>query len=201
VADPIALIVGLGNPGARYEATRHNAGFWFVDALAARARVRLKEQRRFLGALGVLEDVGASCRLLKPSTYMNHSGLSVAAAARFFQVPVQQILVVHDDLDLPPGIARIKRGGGHGGHNGLQDIVARLGTNAFTRLRIGIGHPGVRDLVIDYVLSAPCAEDRAAILAAMSAASEVVPLLITGNLERAMHRLHSHGSGAIVVGP
>jgi PTH1 family peptidyl-tRNA hydrolase len=203
VGDPIALVVGLGNPGPRYEATRHNAGFWFLDALAARAGLRLKEERRFHGALGLWADAGASCRLLKPTTYMNHSGVAVAAVARFFQVPAQQILVVHDDLDLPPGTVRIKRGGGHGGHNGLRDIVARLGANAFLRLRIGIGHPGVRDDVIDYVLSVPRADDRDAMGAGMAAALEVFPLLASGDLERAMHRLHSQGQGrgAVVEGP
>jgi peptidyl-tRNA hydrolase, PTH1 family len=195
LADPIALIVGLGNPGSRYEATRHNAGFWFLDALTARAHVRLKDDRRFFGEVGLWTDSSHSCRLLKPATYMNRSGVAVRALIQFFRVPVQQVLVVHDDLDLPPGTARIKRGGGDGGHNGLRDIVARLGDKGFLRLRLGIGHPGLRDQVIDYVLSRPCSEEKSAIVEAIHAALEVLPLLLLGDAERAMHRLHSRGPG------
>jgi PTH1 family peptidyl-tRNA hydrolase len=199
LADPIALIVGLGNPGSRYDATRHNAGFWFLDALKARDHVMLKDERRFFGQVGLWSDSTHSCRLLRPSTYMNRSGVAVRALTRFFRVPVPQVLVVHDDLDLPPGTARIKRGGGDGGHNGLRDIVVCLGDNGFLRLRLGIGHPGHRDQVIDYVLSRPSSEEKSAIVEAIHAALEVLPLLLAGDAERAMHRLHSRGPGGKVL--
>ena len=183
--------MGLGNPGVKYAGTRHNAGFWFIDALAAQVHVRLKQDSRFHGEIGLWSGERHACRLLKPSTYMNHSGVVVSALVRFLRIAVDQILVVHDDLDLPPGTMRLKRGGGHGGHNGLRDITMRLGDGAFARLRIGIGHPGIRDGVVDYVLAPPSPEEHAAIAAGIDAALEVLPLFLAGDPERAMHRLHT----------
>jgi PTH1 family peptidyl-tRNA hydrolase len=188
---PIGLIAGLGNPGDQYERSRHNAGFWFIDALASQIHVTLRSEARFHGALARVVDGERTCWLLKPATFMNRSGVAVAAAAQYYRIAVDRILVVHDDLDLPPGVARLKRGGGHGGHNGLRDVIARLGDGGFARLRIGIGHPGMRDDVTGFVLSAPGREDAQQITAAVHAALQLVDLLLSGDLERAMHRLHS----------
>ncbi|RMG28270.1 MAG: aminoacyl-tRNA hydrolase [Gammaproteobacteria bacterium] len=183
-------MAGLGNPGPRYEATRHNAGFWFADALAAECGGRWRTESRFQGKWCTCHLEGHPIRLLKPTTYMNHSGRSVAAAVRYFDLPAASLLVVHDDLDLPPGTARLKRGGGHGGHNGLRDLIAHLGTRDFLRLRLGIGHPGQRDAVVDYVLSRPRLEEREAIEAAIRDALAVMPLVLAGRLEAAMNALH-----------
>ena len=185
----IELVVGLGNPGPRYDQTRHNAGFWFVDALAREAGCTLRKEARFHGELGRCR-IGNDVRLLKPDTFMNRSGQSVAAVARYFGVDVERILVVHDDLDLAPGVVRLKRGGGHGGHNGLRDLIAHLGSRAFLRLRLGIGHPGHRDEVVDYVLSRPRPEEREAIETGIRRALEVMPLVVEGRLEAAMNVLH-----------
>jgi len=183
------LIAGLGNPGARYQATRHNAGFWFADAQAQAQGGQFKASSRFHGELCEVAVAGRVCTILKPDTFMNRSGQAVKALAGFYKIPVEQILVVHDELDLPPGTLRLKRGGGHGGHNGLRSIMESLGGD-FVRLRVGIGHPGHRDLVTDYVLSKPSQEDRRAIEAAIAAALEVMPELLSGEFERAMHQLH-----------
>lgn len=187
----VQLIVGLGNPGAEYEQTRHNAGFWFVDELARAAGCSLRTEARFHAEVGRCTLHGQDCRLQKPTTFMNRSGLSVAALAKFLRIPPAEILVVHDELDLPPGTVRLKRGGGHGGHNGLRDLIAHLGTQDFLRLRLGVGHPGDRDKVVDYVLHRPSREERELIDAAMTRALEVMPLAVTGEFERAMHKLHS----------
>jgi len=189
----IALVAGLGNPGPRYEATRHNAGFWFVEALARRAGVVLREEPRFHALLARAEVDGHDLRLLEPLTYMNRSGEAVAAVARFYRYAPERILVVHDDLDLPPGAVRLKRQGGHGGHNGLRDIMAHLGSDRFLRLRLGIGHPGPGADVTAWVLSRPGPEDRAALEAAIEAALEAMPDIASGDprrLDRAMSRLH-----------
>ena len=186
----IRLIVGLGNPGSEYEPTRHNAGFWFVDRLARRHGVVLREERRYRSETARTQFDGHDCRLQKPLTYMNHSGQAVVALAGFHRITPQEILVAHDDLDLPPGAVRLKRGGGHGGHNGLRDLFQHLGGGDFLRLRIGIGHPGSADQVVDYVLTRPSAEDRSRIEAAIDAAVEVMPLVLDGALEQAMNRLH-----------
>lgn len=188
----IDLVVGLGNPGEQYARTRHNAGFWLVDALAERQCVKLKLERKFKGEAGELTLDGHAFRLLKPKTYMNNSGEAVAAMARFYQISPQRLLVVHDEIDLPPGVARLKRGGGSGGHNGLRDIIAAFGEEAeFLRLRIGVGHPGQASEVINYVLKPPASGERKLILEAIDRAIEVLPLVIGGNLEQAMQRLHS----------
>lgn len=187
----VQLIVGLGNPGAEYEQTRHNAGFWFVDALARAAGCTLRKEARFHADVARCTLHGRDCRLQKPTTFMNRSGQAVGALAKFLQIPPDEILVVHDELDLPPGTARLKRGGGHGGHNGLRDLIAHLGTQEFPRLRLGIGHPGDRSQVVDYVLHRPSREDYDLIDAAMQRALEVMPLAVAGEFERAMHKLHS----------
>ena len=191
---PLDLIVGLGNPGGNYEQTRHNAGFWFVDALARGQGGVFRPEAKFQAQVCRVALAGRDCWLLKPATFMNRSGIAVAALAGFYKIPVESILVVHDELDLPPGVARLKQGGGHGGHNGLRDIIAQSGAS-FMRLRIGIGHPGGhsgdRDAVVDYVLQRPSPMDRQQIEAAMEAALRVMPDVVNGEMQRAMHSLHS----------
>ncbi len=163
----IALVVGLGNPGTQYESTRHNAGFWFVDQLAMHYRCPLREEPRFFGTTARVQAEGQDWRLLKPSTYMNLSGKAVGALVQFYKITPESILVVHDELDLPPGKMKLKQGGGHGGHNGLKSIQAQLGSAEFWRLRLGIGHPGHRDAVTGFVLGNPPAAERDAIHAAI----------------------------------
>lgn len=187
------LVVGLGNVGARYAGTRHNAGFWYADALAERLGESFRADRKAQGELARVQASGnRDIRLLKPSTLMNHSGRSVAAVARFLKISPGAVLVAHDDLDLPPGTVRLKLGGGHGGHNGLRDIDAHLGSRDYWRLRIGIGHPGEREGVIDYVLTRPSPDERRAIEDAIGwALDESERLLIEGDAEGVMHALHS----------
>jgi PTH1 family peptidyl-tRNA hydrolase len=187
----IRLIAGLGNPGPRYQATRHNAGFWFADAVVHDRGGQLKSSARFHGELCEVAADDRSCWILKPDVFMNRSGQAVAALAGFYKIPVEQILVVHDELDLPAGTVRLKQGGGNGGHNGLRSIAESLGSGNFVRLRIGIGHPGQRDLVTDYVLTKPSQEDRQAIEEAIANAMALMPDILSGKLERAMHRLHT----------
>jgi PTH1 family peptidyl-tRNA hydrolase len=184
------LVVGLGNPGREYEATRHNAGFWWVENLASARGVSLKPEARFHGKVGRVSAAGQDCWLLLPQTYMNRSGHAVGSLAGFYKIPPEEILVVHDELDLPPGTVRLKKGGGVAGHNGLKDIAARLGQD-FWRLRIGIGHPGDRAAVIDYVLHPPREEETPLISEAVERSLEVWPLILAGDMEKAMHRLHS----------
>ena len=191
LSSSIELVVGLGNPGARYQGTRHNAGFWFLDALAADCKATLRVETKFRAELGRAIIDGRECWLAKPTGFMNCSGETVGAIARFYKIPAASIVVVHDELDLPPGTARLKQGGGHGGHNGLRDIVDHHGGNDFIRLRIGIGHPGSADLVTDYVLSAPSHDDRQNIMAAVNDALGIMPVLLNGELQKAMHALHS----------
>ncbi|HVN34597.1 MAG TPA: aminoacyl-tRNA hydrolase [Casimicrobiaceae bacterium] len=190
--EPIRLVVGLGNPGREHVATRHNAGYWFADALAARLGLAFRGEAKFHGQLAKAND---GLRLLKPSTYMNLSGRSVSSCARFFTLAPRDVLVVHDELDLPPGEAKLKFGGGIAGHNGLRDVAAQLGTPDFWRLRLGIGHP--RDSAIpqqdvgDYVLAPPSRDDRAAIEEAIGRSLEAWPAIATGDFERAMMSLHT----------
>lgn len=188
----IRLIVGLGNPGREYDFTRHNAGFWWVDALALQYSWSFRAENKFHGlvARGRLE--GHELFLLKPQTFMNVSGRAVGALAQFYQIEPGQILVVHDELDLPPGGIKLKFGGGHGGHNGLKDIFSHLGTREFWRLRIGIGHPGERAAVVNYVLNAPRAEEKGLIEHAVQRGLQVAPLVFAGKLEAAMLKLHSN---------
>ena len=186
------LLVGLGNPGREYEATRHNAGFWFVDAVAREHDASLRVEPRFHGLAGRVSRGGRECWLLEPSTYMNDSGRAVAALARFYKVEPAEILVVHDELDLPPGGAKLKRGGGAAGHNGLKSIIAHLGQE-FWRLRIGIGHPGEREQVIRYVLERPRREEQELIDQAIERSLSVWPELLEGRAEAAMLKLHTRG--------
>jgi len=187
----IRLIVGLGNPGPEYEATRHNAGFWWVDALAAKLGARLVAERSYHGLLARVNTPQGPLWLLQPMTYMNRSGQSVAALARFFKIAPGEMLVVHDELDLPPGQAKLKAGGGSGGHNGLKDIHAQLGTADFWRLRLGIGHPGVKAEVVDYVLRKPAPEQREAIEACITRTLEASAELLAGEMERATMKIHA----------
>ena len=182
------LIVGLGNPGSEYEDNRHNLGFWFVDLLARDLKVRLEPQGKFFGRVGRLGDLW----LLQPTTFMNRSGQAVVSLARFYKILPDEILVVHDELDLQPGTIRLKQGGGNGGHNGLRDIQAHLSVPDFWRLRLGIGHPGERNEVVNYVLNAPRKEEQGLIEEALQHAQDVAPLVIEGKMEAAMLKLHSH---------
>ncbi len=191
MSEPIKLIVGLGNPGMEYESTRHNAGFWWVDELARTQNANFKTDSKYHGMVARATLHGHEVHLLKPQTFMNVSGRAVVALALFYKILPDQILVVHDELDLPPGSAKLKLGGGHGGHNGLKDIIAHLGTKEFWRLRVGIGHPGERAEVVNYVLNAPRKEEHILIDEAMQRALDVAPLIIEGKLEAAMLTLHS----------
>jgi PTH1 family peptidyl-tRNA hydrolase len=184
------LIVGLGNPGPEYEHSRHNAGFWFADAVAAAYKTPFRPERKFHGEVARIHVDGHDVWLLKPDTFMNNSGQAVQALARFYKIELPHILVVHDDLDLPPGTARLKQGGGHGGHNGLRDIINKLGGNGFLRLRLGIGHPGDKQKVTGHVLKKASSEDRIEIERAIERTLKVLPDIIAGNLEKAMNRLH-----------
>jgi PTH1 family peptidyl-tRNA hydrolase len=189
----IKLIVGLGNPGAEYAATRHNVGFWLVDQLA---HGTLKLESRFQGLVGKTRIGGHDIWLLEPQTFMNRSGQSVGAFARFYRILPAEVLVVHDELDLLPGTAKLKLGGSTGGHNGLKDISAVLGTQDYWRLRIGIGHPrslNLQQAVIDFVLHRPRAEEQASIASAIEKSLDVLPLLCEGKPEQAMHLLHTVG--------
>ncbi|MDD5181360.1 MAG: aminoacyl-tRNA hydrolase [Gallionellaceae bacterium] len=187
----IKLIVGLGNPGREYETTRHNAGFWWVDEFARAHRLAFRMENKFHGLAARDPVHGRELFLLKPQTFMNVSGRAVGALALFYKIEPQHILVVHDELDLPPGAARLKLGGGHGGHNGLKDIIAHLGTKEFWRLRIGIGRPGEGADVSGYVLNAPRREEADSIEQAMRRALDVAHLIADGKLEAAMLKLHS----------
>jgi len=188
----IRLIVGLGNPGSDYRGSRHNAGADFVEALARRTGVTLREETKFFGLTGQGTLSGHPLRLLVPTTFMNLSGKAVAAMAGFYKVTPEEMLIAHDELDIPVGTARFKQGGGHGGHNGLRDIVPALGSNSnFHRLRIGIGHPGHASKVTGYVLGKPSAADREAIDASIEEAIAALPLLLDGDSTKAMTRLHS----------
>jgi len=210
----IALIVGLGNPGPRYVATRHNVGFWVVDNLAVQAKTQFRNENKFLGEVCQVEipppppsqrrDTSQKnvppkekslsplpCRLLKAHTFMNNSGQAVRALANYYKIPVEQILVVHDDLDFPPGTVRLKKGGSDCKHNGLKSIIAHLGSNQFLRLRFGIGHPGRSAEVTNYVLGIPTREEQIVIEEAMNAALEAMPLIVAGELDKAMQLLHT----------
>jgi PTH1 family peptidyl-tRNA hydrolase len=185
------LIVGLGNPGREYESNRHNVGFQWVDELARVQKLNFKSESKFHGLTARGELHGHEVLLLKPQTFMNVSGRSVGALMQFYKIAPAEMLVVHDELDLPPGVARLKMGGGHGGHNGLKDIIAHLGSKDFWRLRIGIGHPGERTEVSGYVLNDPRREERELIDDAMQQAQSIAHLVIEGKTEAAMLKLHS----------
>lgn len=186
----IRLVAGLGNPGLRHEQTRHNAGFWFVDELSSRCGALFRPEAKFSGQVGKISLAGLEVWLLKPTTFMNRSGLSLSSFCSYFRIPPHRILVVHDEIDLPPGSVRLKRAGGHGGHNGLRDVIAHIGRE-FWRLRLGVGHPGHRDQVIEYVLSRAAKPEEESIRQGIMQAVEVMDLVISGEMEKAMHRLHS----------
>jgi PTH1 family peptidyl-tRNA hydrolase len=190
-----ALVVGLGNPGDRYAQTRHNAGFWFVDGLARRHGGSFRADKKFHGEVTRIAIDGRECLLLKPATFMNRSGLSVASLANFYRIEPAAILIAHDEIDLPPGNLRVKQGGGHGGHNGLRDIVPALGSPDFWRLRIGVGHPGSKDQVVNYVLGRASADEQRAIDAALTEAADNFPLMLAGEIGKAQQTLHSRKSG------
>lgn len=188
MSDQILCIVGLGNPGPSYSETRHNAGFWFVDALARQQGASFRAESKFHGEVCRLAD---GCWLIKPDTFMNRSGQAVIALMNFYKIPLSQVLVAHDELDLPVGQARLKRDGGHGGHNGLRDIIQKAGGKDFLRLRLGIDHPGNKNQVSDYVLNRPPLADRISINAAVDAAVDLYPVISSGDLQKAMNQLHS----------
>ncbi|ARP79859.1 aminoacyl-tRNA hydrolase [Bordetella genomosp. 8] len=193
MSTPIRLIVGLGNPGPEYETTRHNAGFWLADHIADDLRASFAMEKGFNGFVAKARHGGENVVLLKPMTYMNRSGQSVGALARFYKLAPEQILVLHDELDLLPGQVKLKQGGGHAGHNGLRDIQAAMGSPAFWRLRIGIGHPrtlGLAQQVADFVLHQPRREEMTAIEAVIDRCRAVIPMLLDGDFTRATQQLH-----------
>ena len=188
----IQLIVGLGNPGPEYDQTRHNAGALFVERLADSQRVSLALDKKYFGLVGKFSHQGRDVRLLIPTTYMNRSGKAVAALANFFRIPVDAMLVAHDELDMPPGVAKLKLGGGHGGHNGLRDIIAQCGNqNGFHRLRLGIGHPGHASLVSDFVLGRAPRSEQELLDKSIDNALGVLPEMLAGDWTKAMQKLHS----------
>ena len=187
----LKVIVGLGNPGPKYTETRHNAGFWFIDEVARKYSATLRPDKKFHGEVAKITLEGKEIWLLKPETFMNRSGLAVHSLMSFYRITAEQLLVAHDEIDLPPGTAKLKTGGGHGGHNGLRDIISQLGTNDFHRLRIGVGHPGSKDQVVDYVLHNASRDDRILIDRDIDDAVSVMPELASGALEQAMQKLHS----------
>ena len=187
----IKLFVGLGNPGTEYEATRHNVGFWWVDALARDLKVNLVSDRGYHGLVARATLHGQTVWLLEPQTFMNLSGKSVAALARFYKIAPEEILVVHDELDVVPGQAKLKFGGSHAGHNGLRDIHAQLGTDDYWRLRLGIGHPGVKAEVVNWVLKKPAPEQRVAIEECMDRTLKAVPAMLAGEMDKATLLVHT----------
>lgn len=188
---PIQLIAGLGNPGAEYADTRHNAGFWLLNAIAQELGMRLQPEKNYRGLMARTIYQGRNLWLLEPQTFMNASGQSVAALARFFKIPPQDILVAHDELDLPPGGAKLKLGGSHAGHNGLRDIHAQLGSDQYWRLRLGVGHPGHKSQVVGWVLQKPPADERKAIDDAIIRSLQALPDLLAGHMDKATAHIHT----------
>ena len=187
----IKLLVGLGNPGTEYEATRHNAGFWWIDTVARDLKVHLQPERTYHGLVARTAVQGHNIWLLEPQTFMNVSGKSVAALARFFKILPNEILVAHDELDIQPGEAKLKLGGSHAGHNGLRDIHAQLGTDQYWRLRIGIGHPGIKSEVANWVLKKPAPDQRSAIEDCVTRTSLALPHLLSGDMVKATQMVHT----------
>ena len=186
----IKMIAGLGNPGVKYDKTRHNAGFWFVDELAKRYSGTFKLEAKFSGESCKINIAGSPVWLLKPTTFMNRSGLSVQHLSSFFKISPDQILIVHDELDIGPGALRVKSGGGHGGHNGLRDLHAQIGKE-YWRLRVGIGHPGAANKVADYVLSRPSVGDEIEILNSVNRAADEIERIVQGDMQKVMNTLHT----------
>ncbi|SFD59117.1 peptidyl-tRNA hydrolase, PTH1 family [Thiohalospira halophila DSM 15071] len=187
----LALIAGLGNPGDRYAGTRHNAGYWFADAVVAALGGAFKREAKHSADVARISVAGQDLRVAKPTTYMNHSGQAVGALARFYRLAPESVLVAHDELDLPAGAVRLKTGGGHGGHNGLRDIIGALGSRDFHRLRLGVGHPGTGGDVVRYVLDRPGKAERRAIDEAVEAAVGELEAMVTGDFANTMNRLHT----------
>ncbi len=192
MTQPIKLLVGLANPGAEYARTRHNAGAWVVEELARVHNITLKQEAKFFGLTGRIMLNGQDVRLLIPTTFMNLSGKAVSAIAKFYQIETEQIMVAHDELDLPPGVAKFKKGGGHGGHNGLKDIISKQGNNKeFYRLRIGIDHPGHKDKVAGYVLGKAPTKEQECLDAAVDESVRCLDILLKDGLTKAQNRLHT----------
>ena len=187
----ISLIAGLGNPGSQYAGTRHNAGFWFLGELQKKYSFSLSSEKKYKAETGHFNFQGRTVRVVAPATFMNLSGESVAPLANFYRIPAQQILVIHDELDMPPGTVKLKKGGGHGGHNGLRDISSKMGTLDFQRMRIGIGHPGNAKMVSGYVLKKPSEDDRYSILQAIDRGIDVMDQVLSGDFAAAMLKLHT----------
>ena len=189
----IELVIGLRNPGADYEKTRHNAGAWFVDAMLKHypALAPFSQEKKLRSSVTTCSVHNHTYKIALPTTYMNESGQAVQALSQFYHIPPEKILIIHDDLDLPVGTIRLKTGGGHGGHNGLRNIIAQWGTSDFHRLRIGIGHPGNKEAVLHYVLHSPSVSDRHAIIDAIDRVMPHVPTILEGHIDKAMHILHT----------
>jgi len=187
----LKVIVGLGNPGPKYTETRHNAGFWFVEEVARKYGATFRQEKKFHGEVAKVNVQGKDIWLMKPGTFMNRSGQATNSLLSFYRISAEQLLVAHDEIDLPPGTTKLKTGGGHGGHNGLRDIISQLGTKDFHRLRIGVGHPGSKDQVVDYVLHNASRDERILIDRDIDDAVSVIPELASGALEKAMQILHS----------
>jgi len=190
MSNEIKLIVGLQNPGSAYEHTRHNAGGWFVTTLAQHYSAPFKIEKKLHGQLTEIHLDGCRVKLAIPTTYMNHSGQTVQQISNFYRIKSEEILIVHDELDLPPGRIKLKTGGGHGGHNGLRDIINKMGGSQFHRIRIGIGHPRHKDLVHSYVLNRPSIDDRKLIVDAIERGIAVIPKIVAGNIADAMNLLN-----------
>jgi len=191
LSEAVRLIVGLGNPGKDYEQTRHNAGFWFVDEVAREYGVSFRKESKFHGEACRFNAGGKECWLLKPATFMNRSGQAVAAIAAYYRISPENILVVHDEIDHDAGSVRLKRGGGHAGHNGLRDIISAIGSKDFLRLRLGVGHPGSKKQVVNYVLGRASGEDAEKIRQAIGRGMQAIELLLSGKEQIAMNQLHS----------
>ena len=187
----IKLIVGLGNPGTEHSDTRHNAGFWCVDAIADEYGGQFRQDAKFHGETCRVKVESEDCWLLKPTTYMNHSGRSVQAMVSFYKLSISEVLIIHDEIDLDPGTARLKTGGGHGGQNGLRDIINQLGDKSFARLRIGVGHPGDKHKVVNHVLGRASRDDQEKINQSIEQSLHIIPYLIQGEMQRAMTALHT----------
>ncbi len=187
----IQIIAGLGNPGNEYEKTRHNAGFWFIDQLIHHYNLTLKKESRFSADIAKLSTASGNIWLIKPMNFMNRSGQSIAQLSRFYKIPAEQILVVHDELDLSPGTVKLKKGGGHGGHNGLRDTISQLGSKDFYRLRLGIGHPGNKEQVVGFVLGKTPESEKTLIEGAIDKSIDSIELILQGDMQKAMNQLHA----------